>query len=68
LIRHSIRRLIGPDRGDLGSGGLGSLLIETFDVLLCALEALVELLGLTVEVRYLPVQSPNRPQEPKAKN
>jgi len=39
----------------LGSEGLGSLLIETFDLLLCALEALVKLLGLTVEARYLPV-------------
>jgi hypothetical protein len=67
-VGHSIGRLIGPDRGDWGSGGFGRLLIETFDVLLGALEALVKLLGLTVEVRYLSVQSSNRPQEPKSKN
>jgi hypothetical protein len=52
----------------LGSGGLGSSLIETLDVLLGALHALVELLCLTVEVRHFSVQSPDRPHKPQTEN
>jgi hypothetical protein len=52
----------------LGSGGLGSSLIETLDVLLGALHALVELLCLTVEVGHFPVQSPDRPHKPQTEN
>jgi hypothetical protein len=51
----------------LGSG-LGSSLIETLDVLLGALQALVELLCLTIEVGHFTVQSPDRPHKPQAEN
>jgi hypothetical protein len=50
------------------SADLGSLLGESFRLLLCALEAAVELLALTVELRHLPVQSPDGPHKPQTKN
>ena len=50
---HLIGHLLGANRSCLGSGGLGSSLIETLDVLLGALHALVgKLLCLTIEVRH----------------
>src|SRR5689334_23246365 len=61
-------RLIRLGRGDLRCDGLGKLFIESFGLLLCGLQAAVELLGLTVEMRHLPVQSPDRPQNPESKN